>query len=265
MDRPVRDVLVPRVVGRKDLHARSGCDRPPACRTSPARSRREPAGSWPWPRRWPGPVVSRAASYGSPVSGKLTRSAASEKTRGTIAASCSSTSGSRPNVRASVRYWWSCRPRRRLASCTVAIGPAMPRSCVGMEALLARIEEHAVAVNVALVVQRLVWLLAVVERDGVGPHVLVAVADFLRVVPPVDGVPVEVHLHVVLEGGPDRRARVGGGRVDRDGAGGRTAAVVDPVAAALRLVRSWPDRCESPRSRVPDVDGAIESRRRTRW
>ena len=47
---------------------------------------------------------SRAASYGSPVSGKLTRSPASEKTRGTMAARSSETSAWRPSLRASVRY-----------------------------------------------------------------------------------------------------------------------------------------------------------------
>src|SRR6266542_6036144 len=58
----------------------------------------------------------RMRSYGSPVSAKLTRSPASEKTRGTICASTSLTIASRPRRRASVRYRWSWSPRRKFAS-----------------------------------------------------------------------------------------------------------------------------------------------------
>src|SRR5262249_50954168 len=75
--------------------------------------------------------ASRAASYWSPVCAKETVSPASENTRGTIARSAASTAAFAPALRASVRYWWSCRPRRRFASWTLATGPARPRSWSG--------------------------------------------------------------------------------------------------------------------------------------
>ena len=70
-----------------------------------------------------------------------------------------------------------------------------------------------------------------------GPDVLVALALLLRVVTPVHGVPVEVDADVVLERGPDRRPRIGGGRIDRDRAAGRPAAVVEPELPPARALR----------------------------
>src|SRR6266545_3414870 len=86
---------------------------------------------------------------------------------------------------------------------------------LGMQPLLPRIHQHAVAVNVATIVvfrrKAIVRLKAeatggsIVERDAVRPHALVALTLLLRVVPPMDGVPVEIDADVVLERGPDRR------------------------------------------------------------
>ena len=77
------------------------------------------------------PSARREASNVSPVSAKPTVSPASEKTRGTTRERAALTSVSRPSFRAIVRYWWSCRPRRRFASRIVPIGPATPRSSSG--------------------------------------------------------------------------------------------------------------------------------------
>jgi hypothetical protein len=87
-----------------------------------------------------------------------TVSPASENTRGTTASSAFFTSASSPSRRASVTYWWSWTPRRRFASWTVPIGPSMPAVLVGVQDLLSRVEQHAVAVDEALVVDGLVGL-----------------------------------------------------------------------------------------------------------
>ena len=58
----------------------------------------------------------------------------------------------------------------------LADGPRDPAVLLRVEHLLARVHEHAVAVDEALVHDRLVRLAAVVERDRVGPHVLIALA-----------------------------------------------------------------------------------------
>ena len=59
----------------------------------------------------------------------------------------------------------------------------------GMYFFFAGIHEHAVAINVALIIYRLVWLPAIVESDGVGPYILPALARFLSIVLPVNAMP----------------------------------------------------------------------------
>src|SRR5690242_3395098 len=84
------------------------------------------------------------------------------------------------------------------------------------------------------VVRRAIRLASIVEGDAVGPHILVPFTLFLRIVTPVHRIPVEVHLHVMLERGPNGGTRVGRGRIDGDGAPGRPTAVVEPVLMSLR-------------------------------
>src|ERR1051326_4633377 len=98
-----------------------------------------------------------------------------------------------------------------------------------MKLVFTRIDQNAVAVDVALVTDWLVWLAAVVERDRVGPNVLFSLADFLPVVLPVHALPEKVVVDVVFETRPDRGAWIGGGRVDHDRACGGAAAGVDPA------------------------------------
>ena len=199
----------------------------------------------------------RAASYGSPVSGKLTRGPASENTRGTMA--CSALSIDRIEAQL---------PRERqilvVLKPTPEVGELNRRHRSGHTAILfgcsrssPGIHEHAVAMDESLVVWRSVRLATIVERDAVRPDILVALSLFLRVVTPVHGVPVEIHGHIVLERGPDRRARIGGGSVDGDGGPTlRPSAVVEPELPAARsfardaieLKTLWAlnTRCRSP-------------------
>src|SRR4051812_2289052 len=125
-----------------------------------------------------------------------------------------------------------------------------------MDLLLARIEEDAVAVDVAVV--GLVGLAAVVERDRVRPHVLLPLALLLAVVLPVRAVPEEVDVHVVLERGPRDRARLRGRRVDDDGRTVGPAPVVGPVPPPARPLLRRPLDVEPLRPRAPDVDGLVE-------
>src|SRR5438093_3683038 len=125
-----------------------------------------------------------------------------------------------------------------------------------MELLLARVEEHAVAVEGAEIL--LVGLAAVVERDRVRPNVLVALALLLRVVAPVVAVPVEIRVDVVLEAAPDRRPWIGGGGGDRHRACRRPAAVVGPVAPAAGALLLPPRDVVILRPRAPHVDGLVE-------
>src|SRR5688572_12429636 len=127
-----------------------------------------------------------------------------------------------------------------------------------VQSILARIDEYAVAMNVALVVRRPVGLLAVVVRDRVGPHVLVSLPGLLRVVPPVNRVPVEIDANVVLERRPDRGAGIGGGGIDRDRATSRPAAVVEPVLTAAGALRCDAIELEALRARAPDINRGIE-------
>ena len=185
---------------------------------------------------------SRARSYGSPVSGKPTVAPASENTRGTICCSRPLDEVREPEAAGERQVLVVLEAAAQVRELNRGDRPADAAVLIRMQLLLARIEQHAVAVDVALVVDRLSRLAAVVERDRVGPDVLVALALLLRVVLPVHGVPVEVHADVVLERGPDHRPRVGGRRVDRDGASGWAAAVVEPVLAPARPLLRARDR-----------------------
>ena len=66
-----------------------------------------------------------------------------------------------------------------------------PPIFVGMELLFARIDQDAVAIDIALIVERLVGLLPVVESHALRPDVLIAFPLFLRIVAPVHRVPVQ--------------------------------------------------------------------------
>ena len=175
-----------------------------------------------------------------------------------MAASTSSTRVLRPSFAASVKYWWSCRPRRKFASCTVADRAGNAAILVRVQAILARINQHAVPIDETLIVGRPLRLLAVVERDALRPHVLVPFPLLLRVVPPVDGVPIEVHADVVLEGRPDRGARVGCRRIDGDGSSCRATAVVEPVLTPAGPLAGHAIQEEAFRAGIPDIDRGVE-------
>src|SRR6478672_7220820 len=87
------------------------------------------------------------------------------------------------------------------------------------------IKQHAVAVDVALIGNRLVRLTSVIEGNRIGPNILLTLAYLLPIVLPVHAVPEKIVVNVVFETSPDSCARVRRGRVDHDCAGGRTAAV----------------------------------------
>src|SRR4029453_3131255 len=90
--------------------------------------------------------------------------------------------------------------------------------------------------DIALIVDWFARLTAIVERDRVRPHVLAALALLLRIVLPVNGVPEEVDLDVVLERGPHGSARIGGRPIDDDRADPGPRAVVEPALAPLRAL-----------------------------
>src|ERR1043166_5688989 len=127
-----------------------------------------------------------------------------------------------------------------------------------MKFVFARIDQNAVAVYVTLVVDWFIRLATVVERDGIGPHVLLSLANFLAVVSPVYAVPVKIIVDAVFETRPHRGARIGGRSVDDDRARSGTAAVIDPVfvTALTFLVRARDVITE--RACVPDIDRAVE-------
>src|SRR5689334_2624824 len=101
-----------------------------------------------------------------------------------------------------------------------------------MKFVLTRVNEHAVAVYVTLIVDWFIWLATIVERDWIGPYVLLSLAYLLAVVLPVHTVPVKIIVNAVLETRPDRCARIRGRCIDDNRAGGRTTAVIDPVFAS---------------------------------
>src|SRR4051812_16137092 len=128
-----------------------------------------------------------------------------------------------------------------------------------VQPLLAGIHEDAVPVNLPLFLRRSVRLPSIVEGDAVGPHVLVALSLLLGIVVPVHRIPVEVDTHIVLERGPNRRASVGGGRIDGDCAAGRPAAVIEPVFVSERTFARGAFNVKSFWARTPDIDRPIES------
>src|SRR5215813_9448651 len=103
---------------------------------------------------------------------------------------------------------------------------------IGMKLVFARIDQNTITVYVTLIVDRFIRLSTIVEGDRVGPDILFSFAYLLPVVLPVHAMPVEIVVDVVFEAGPDGGAWIGGGRVDNNRAGSRTATVVDPVLAS---------------------------------
>src|ERR1044071_4330526 len=61
-----------------------------------------------------------------------------------------------------------------------------------MKFVLTRIDENALTVYVTLIVNWFVWLAPVVERDWIGPYVLLALAYLLAIVLPVHALPVKI-------------------------------------------------------------------------
>ena len=79
----------------------------------------------------------------------------------------------------------------------------------GMKFVFAGIHQNTVAVNVALIIDGLVRLPAIVESDWVGPNILLALAHLLSIVLPVNAVPEKIVVDAVFEAGPDSGARIG--------------------------------------------------------
>src|SRR5690242_1150023 len=127
-----------------------------------------------------------------------------------------------------------------------------------MKVVFAWIDQNAIAVYVTLIVGWFIWLAPVVERDRVGPHVLLSLADLLAVVLPVYALPVKIIVDAVFETRPNRGARIGGRSIDDDRARSRTAAVVDPVLATALAFFVCACDVVSERARVPNVDRAVE-------
>src|SRR5262249_59644645 len=92
----------------------------------------------------------------------------------------------------------------------------------------------------------------------VRPDILIALAYFLRIVPPVYAVPLKVDFDAMLEAGPRNDPRVSRGRVDQKRADGRPPAVVRPIlppfgALGLRFLHVEPQS-----ARVPNVNRAVK-------
>src|SRR6187200_2845773 len=79
----------------------------------------------------------------------------------------------------------------------------------GMYFFFTGVHEHAVAVNVALIFYRLIWLPSIVEGDGVGPYILPALPHFLSIVLPMNTMPEKVIVYAMLEASPYCCPRVG--------------------------------------------------------
>ena len=252
MQRPLRDLLAPGTVGWEDLHRAQdaiGVRSVEQHRLPNLGCRRRPRAARDRTRELQACGIVRVAAFGKADR----RARVREHARHDIAkdlvdeAGESACAGQRqvllvlqppPEVRELNR-------RNRAADAAVLIG---------VQRVFSRVEQHAVPVDVTLVVDGLVRLSPVVEGDALGPHVLGALAALLRIVAPVHGVPVEVDPHVMLDAGPDDCAGVGRRRVDRDGAARRPAAVVEPVLAAAGPLLAGALDLEAGRSRTPDVD-----------
>src|SRR4030095_11030148 len=98
--------------------------------------------------------------------------------------------------------------------------------------VFSRIHQDAIAIDIALIVDRFVRLAAIVESDRIGPDVLLSLTDFLPVVLPVDSVPVEIVVDTMFEACPDRRTRIGSWSINYNRTGSRAAAVVDPILSS---------------------------------
>src|SRR6185436_4946022 len=88
-----------------------------------------------------------------------------------------------------------------------------------------------ITIDITLVVDRFIWLAAIIESDRIGPDVLLSLTNLLPVVLPVHSVPVEIVVDTVFEACPDRRTRISGWSVDHDRTGGGPAAVINPIFA----------------------------------
>src|SRR5258708_3770815 len=100
---------------------------------------------------------------------------------------------------------------------------------IGMYFLFTGVHQHAVAVDVPLIVQWLVWLPAIVESDWVRPDVLPALPNLLTVVLPVDTMPEEVIVDPVFEAGPNCCTCISSRSIDHDRARRGSSTVVDPI------------------------------------
>src|SRR6185369_8391993 len=127
-----------------------------------------------------------------------------------------------------------------------------------MKLVFAWIDQNAITIYVALIVDWFVRLTTIVECDRVGPHILFSFAHLLAIVLPVHAMPEKIVVDVVFETGPDGGTWIRGGRVDDDRSGSRTATVVDPVFASVLpfLVSAFDVVTE--RACVPDIDRTVE-------
>src|SRR6185295_20003040 len=85
--------------------------------------------------------------------------------------------------------------------------------------ILAGIHQHSIPVDIPLIIDRLVGLTAVVKGNRVLPDILLALADLLAVVLPVNTMPVKVIIYAVLETGPNGRAWIGSWSINHDATG----------------------------------------------
>src|SRR6476619_3344757 len=127
-----------------------------------------------------------------------------------------------------------------------------------MKLVFTGINQDAVTIYVALIVERFVWLATIVERDRIGPNILFALSDFLPVVLPVHAMPKKVIIDSVFETGPNRRTRIRRRSVNNDRACRRTPAVINPVfVSALSFVIRALD-VVTKRSCIPDVNRSVK-------
>src|SRR5436190_8629756 len=127
-----------------------------------------------------------------------------------------------------------------------------------MDFVLAWINQDTVAIDVTLILQRFIWLTAIVEGDRVGPDVLSSLSYFLPIVLPVHPMPEEVVINVVLKTGPDRGTRIGRGSINNDRAGSGSTAVVDPVLSSARTLLLSLLNVVAERSCIPVANCTVE-------